>query len=119
MTPEIITLIIAIATISIGLISKQIKTGERIATLETKMELFWKSISLGVTELVKSPTNLRKDYLLDTMNNGDLDYEGALELQQTLYDEYHKKDLDSSRKLAYALIMGRLEIKIYELKKRK
>ena len=90
---------------------------ERISRLETKMELFWKAIENNVSALLKTfPTNINKDVLLDKLSNGELSMEEAQTLRTILIGEMEKF---KNKKIAYILMLARIEQLIYEFKKPK
>jgi ribosome biogenesis SPOUT family RNA methylase Rps3 len=87
---------------------------ERITALETKMELFWKAIETNVSQLLKSyPTNIDKDILLDKLSNRELTLEDAQALRTVLIGEM--ECTKTNNKLAYILIIARVEQTIKEL----
>jgi len=94
-----------------------IKTEGRIATLETKVDLFWNAIEGRVIGMLKSPTHLEKDVLLDQLLHREIKLDGAQRLRTILTEELkNKKRIDNGKRLAYALALGRLEQVIYDLR---
>lgn len=90
---------------------------ERLSSLETKMDLFWKGIENKVVEMLKSyPTFLEKDVLLDKMTRKELNQEEAERLRTILTGEMDKNNNDDARKIAYVLVIGRLEQIILDIK---
>ena len=90
------------------------KMKERITSLETKIDLFWKAIENNVVTLLKTyPTNITKDVLLDKLTNDELTLEDAQLLRTILLGEMATA---AEKKLAYVLIVARLEQKIFDLK---
>jgi cell shape-determining protein MreC len=90
---------------------------ERCASLETKVDLFWKLVEENVSELLKSPHNLHKDDLLDKLKAKELNLDEARELEQILDSEVRDKALDGGSKLAYILVRGHLGRLITTLEK--
>jgi hypothetical protein len=88
---------------------------ERLVRVETRVELFWNAIEGRVIEMLKSPTHLEKDELLDQLLHKEIRLPGAQRLRTILLEELNnRKRIDNGKKLAYALMIGRLEQVIYE-----
>jgi hypothetical protein len=92
-----------------------LKVSERITKVETKVELFWKVVETNVGQLLKSPTHVEKDMLLDKLAHRELNIKEAEQLRGILTDEMQLKGRDNGI-IAYALIIGRLEQILYELR---
>jgi hypothetical protein len=88
---------------------------KRMTELETKVGLFWHVIETNVGQLLKSPTHTEKDLLLDKLAHKELDIPEAERLRSILTDEMQLKGRDNGI-IAYALIIGRLEGLLYELR---
>jgi hypothetical protein len=111
--------VIAICLTIIGLLFQHffVLSGmkERLTSLEVKMDLFWKAIEGNVVKLLKSyPTYINKDILLDKFSNKELEIDDAHRLRTILIGEM--ENTETNNKLAYVLIIARLEQIIYELK---
>ena len=85
---------------------------ERMARLETKMEVFWKVIEKNVAAILKAPTHVDFDALLDKMVAGSLTLEEAYKLQDALNSNPHS---DKTKMLASALMLGRVSQIIIDL----
>ena len=46
---------------------RAVKQENRMTSLETKVDLFWKVVETNVGQLLKSPTHAEKDMLLDKL----------------------------------------------------
>jgi MFS superfamily sulfate permease-like transporter len=90
----------------------------KITRLETQVELFWKAIEGNVGQLLKSPTHIEKDLLLDKLAHRELNLTEAETLRSILTDEMQLHGRDNGI-IAYALIIGRLEQIIYDLRGKK
>ena len=114
--------IIAICVSIIGLLYQQFgvleNIKERLSALETKMDLFWKAIEGNVAHMLKTfPTNINKDILLDEFSKGELTLEEAQKLRTILMGEMEISDKSAiGNKLAYVLVIGRLEQVIHDLR---
>ena len=94
------------------------KIKERLTSLETKTDLFWKIIEGNVVKLLKTyPTNIDKDILLDKLSNGELVITEAERLRTVLSSEL--ENTKKNNKLAYILVVARLEILLTEIKNKK
>jgi len=94
------------------------KIKERLTSLETKTDLFWKIIEGNVVKLLKTyPTNIDKDILLDKLSNGELVITEAERLRTVLSNEL--ENTKKNNKLAYILVVARLEILLTEIKNKK
>jgi hypothetical protein len=91
---------------------------KRMTSLETKVDLFWKVVETNVGQLLKSPTHTEKDMLLDKLAHQELNIEEAEKLRSILTDEMQIKGRDNGT-IAYALIIGRLEGLLYEMRMEK
>jgi len=102
-----------------GFIQKQadraVEQDRRMTKLETKVDLFWKVVETNVGQLLKSPTHPEKDLLLDKLAHKELNIGEAERLRSILTDEMQLKGRDNGI-IAYALIIGRLEGILYELR---
>ena len=93
---------------------------ERLTSLETKMDLFWKGIEQNVIGMLKNyPTNINKDVLIDKMARGELSQEEAERLRTMLVSEVANEKGGDGKKIAYILAIGRLEQIIFEIRKNK
>ena len=123
MSPELIISMSAVAVAVFGLLLQYFavlsKIKERLTALETKVGLFWKGIEGQVVEMLKSPTNLRKDELLDLLREERLTLDGARELKEIIEAELKRKAVDGGTALACAFLFGRLDQIIFEHGRRK
>lgn len=93
----------------------QNRLNERLVRVETKVDLFWTAIEGKVVEMLKSPAHLEKDELLDQLAHKEILLPGAQRLRTILSEELNnRKRIDNGKRLAYALMIGRLEQVIYE-----
>jgi hypothetical protein len=93
---------------------------ERVASLETKMDLFWKVVEGNMSQLLKSyPTNIRKDILLDKFSKAELNLGEAEELRTIMICEMNKTQksikVQKGNIVAYVLVIGRLDQVIHDL----
>lgn len=89
---------------------------ERLSSLETKVDLFWKVVEDKVTQILKSPNYFDKDLLLDKMRDRSLSLKEAEALRTIMNEEIslnHSKHL-----LGSILIIARLEGIIAEARKK-
>ena len=103
-------------------LGEHIKVLERLACLETRMEMYWGSIDGKLVYMLKSyPTNLEKDILLDRQLRSVLTLSEAERLRTIISCEF---ELEKTKKpeekatgfmMAYILELGRLEQIIFDL----
>jgi hypothetical protein len=87
---------------------------ERIAALETKMEIFWKAVGANVAQMLKSyPTNLRKDILLEKLSTKEITLDESYELRTILKGEMQ---LAEKERIGYVLLIAGIDVVIYDLK---
>jgi hypothetical protein len=93
------------------------KLQERLAALETKMEIFWKAVGNHVSEMLKSyPTNIEKDILLEKLATKEITLEEAYKLKTIVKGEMQKAE---NERLAYILLLAGIDVVIYEIKTEK
>jgi hypothetical protein len=97
---------------------REVAREARMSKLETKVDLFWSVVETNVGQLLKSPTHAEKDLLLDKLAHKELNIDEAERLRSILTDEMQLKGRDNGI-IAYALIIGRLEGILYELRAEK
>ncbi len=125
MTPEEITGLIAGVASFIAILAKHfgpdakmreqtanteeqaVKLEGRLVRLETKIDLFWTAIEQNIPRLLKQPTHLLRDRLLDKMSKGDLSREEAKELMEDLKNDTEASD--GTKVLALTLVLARLQ----------
>jgi hypothetical protein len=100
------------------------KTGsllDRMAILETKVEVFWKSVAMDAAKIIHSPNPERKhvDDLLDAFMGGTLTDEGAEKLRVLLryimkYEPGDETDfpINQGEQLAAAILLRTMEHKM-------
>ena len=110
-------LIIVIAIALIGYVVQYfciiVRMDKRLVKVELQSGLFWTMVEKNMTDILKQPTHLGKDELLDHMRDGGLTLEEAHELKAILEEE--KKDprrYRGNRQMAYIMILARLEMVI-------
>jgi hypothetical protein len=93
------------------------KLQERLASLETKMEIFWRAVGNHVSEMLKSyPTNIEKDILLEKLSSKEITIEEAFRLKTIIKGEMQSADKE---RLAYILLLAGIDVVIYEIKSNK
>jgi hypothetical protein len=97
----------------IGIKTDMAKLSDRLVSQETKMELFWKSVSISVATLIKQPIHFRKDELMDKLkldmqgNKGVINEVELVELRKVLSEEVVELEgTKDPRSLAYALALA-------------
>ena len=85
---------------------------ERMKAVETKVELFWNVVTDGVKGMLKHPDAVQKDFLLEKLPH--LDKKEAIELRAILKNEFYHAN-DKEIKLAYILVLARIEIILHDL----
>ena len=123
MTPEAIALIAISVSLASFLFQQfgviaQVK--QRLAALETKMELFWKAAEQQMVKLLHSPVHAEKDSLLHRVfeEKDHEDLEAMDKLRRLLQKELDHRE-PNHLNLTYALAIGRLDTLIYEAKGKK
>jgi len=101
---SIVSIIVTIGTIYFGFINK---LTERITKVEVKNDLFWKALENKLADMLKSPTHLNKDILLEKFKLGLLNQEEMVVLSTILTEEYNV-----SKSLPLAMLISRLESEI-------
>jgi hypothetical protein len=91
---------------------------ERIAKIETKVDLFWRVVETNVGQLLKSPDHYLKDLLIDKMARRELTLPEAEQLRSILTDEMQLMGRQNGV-VAYTLILGRIEQLLYDLRAKK
>jgi len=90
----------------------------RISRLEVKMELFWNAVGDVVKNLIKQPTHLRKDKLMDKLldkRDSNISNVELVELKSILHSELPDLKLQkSSQSLAYALALAYIDQILYD-----
>ena len=101
---SIISIIVTVSTIYFGFINK---LTERITKVEVKNDLFWKALENKLADMLKSPTHLNKDILLEKFKLGLLNQEEMVVLSTILTEEYNV-----CKSLPLAMLISRLESEI-------
>ena len=90
--------------------------GNRLTTMETKMELFWNAVGGVMSSLIKQPIHFRKDKLMDKLVLENLpllpeaSIEELLELKMILKDELVTlREIKDPKSLAYALALAYID----------
>ena len=91
---------------------------KRMTSLETKVGLFWTVIEKNVAQLLKSPDHVEKDMLMDDLSRHELTLDNALKLRAIVTDEMQLKGRKNGI-LPDVLILGLLEVRIFELRQGK
>lgn len=119
---ESIIAIVVASTAIVGLLYQQFGVlgdiKERLTSVETKMELFWTAIQSKTIDMLKSPTNLVKDGLLDKLRNGDCTRDDCHTLYDMLIAEMKAKKPSDGKMLAYCIVLGRINQRLFDLENR-
>lgn len=90
----------------------------RLSRLEVKMELFWNAVGDVVKNLIKQPTHLRKDELMDKLldkRDTNISNVELVELKSILHAELPELKIQkSSQSLAYALALAYIDQILYD-----
>jgi hypothetical protein len=90
----------------------------RLSRVEVKMELFWNAVGDVVKNLIKQPTHLRKDELMDKLldkRETDISNSELMELKTILHYELPELKIQkSSQSLAYALALAYIDQILYD-----
>ena len=91
---------------------------ERLASVETKVDIFWQAVGSQVKDMLKQPTHFRKDDLLERFPS--LTDEELLELRDTLVCELRERKQNMPKdqlNLSYALMLGNIRNEMIERSK--
>lgn len=88
-----------------------IKIRERIARMETKVEVFWKDVSFDAAKILHTPhpENARRDYLLERFLAQQITSEELAELVITLKKIIEEKDREFGERTAASQLLRALE----------
>lgn len=90
----------------------------RLSRVEVKMELFWNAVGDVVKNLIKQPTHLRKDELMDKLldkRDTNISNIELVELKSLLHSELPELKIQkSSQSLAYALALAYIDQILYD-----
>jgi len=89
----------------------------RLSKLDALYQIFWKIIEEKVVDVLKSPTHIQKDILLDKFKNRTIELDEMEELKNILDHEQHLKK-NTNNKLGYIMVMARLEQLILSRRKK-
>lgn len=89
--------------------------GERIKALEVKTELFWQAVQKSVINLLKHPTEKRRDILMDKLGNQTATIDELKELRVLIACEERIK---KEEVLAAGLLIARIDALLYNLEVR-
>jgi hypothetical protein len=117
-TLNVMIALLAIFISIVGLLTQHFtsiaRLKERIATIEVKIEPFWKLVEQQLPLLLKQHSAFRKDELLDKMSIGGLVLPEAKELDNILEYELKERTMPD-RTLIYVMVLGRLKQVIFEM----
>ena len=86
---------------------------ERLVTLETKMELFWKPLQAFLTEAIHHPTTPSIDAKLERFD--DLSMSELYELKAEIKEDAAKLEEKTGVKaLYYTLLLSRIDLRIHD-----
>lgn len=88
---------------------------QRLTKVETRGDLFWKIVEDKMVEVFHSPEHPRRDELMDRWRDKQLGLEEAIELRLLVNHAFDLTNGDDPRKMAAALILGKLEQDIVDL----
>jgi hypothetical protein len=91
-----------------GLSKRLGQLNERTTRLEAESRLFWTVLQPHLAEIIHSPTHPRRDFLVDQFNETEMNNEELVELAELL-DVNIKENCDTAKRLASALLLGRVE----------
>jgi hypothetical protein len=80
----------------------------RVTTLEAESRLFWTVLQPHLAQIIHSPNHPRRDYLVDRFNETEMSNAELTELAGLL-DLNIKENCDTAKRLASALLLGRVE----------
>jgi len=83
---------------------------ERLAKLETKVEVFWKALETNLVNLLKLPTHLLMDELLDKLAANTLGRGERAQLSAILAERLQTEE-NTAMKVAISLVLARLKVK--------
>jgi hypothetical protein len=95
-----------------------VKISERMTKVEARTDLFWKVVENNVGQILKSSTHTEKDVLLDKLAHRELDTPEVEKLRGILTDEMQLLGR-RPEVVGYALIIGRLEQLLLDLRGKK
>ncbi len=88
---------------------------DRVTRLETKIEIFWKTMEQTMVNVLHSPHTPEFDKLLETLSNASLNMIQAERLKVLLLDEVKTANVGNSRKIAASILLARIEQVILRL----
>lgn len=93
-----------------------VESRERLARLETKVEVFWKSVALDAAKILHTPhpENARRDDLLEKFTDGSITREELEELIRTLNKIVEEKHREFGERTAASTLLRAIEIQ-YEI----
>jgi hypothetical protein len=88
-----------------------IKIRERIARMETKVEVFWKDVSFDAAKILHTPhpENARRDYLLEQFMKQEITIDELKELVDTLKAIIDQKHREFGERTAASNLLRALE----------
>ena len=78
-----------------------------IATLKQNDEVFWKVIGPHMSGIIQSPTHVNRDHLVNRLDEGNLTYQQALELNSMLGHAL-EAERDNTTKVALAFKLAQV-----------
>lgn len=89
---------------------------ERCALLEMKMGIFWRLVEENLSTMLKRPTHLEMDSLLDKLHSHTLTLPEAYQLRDWLTQVYLEEEVEQAQQRVIAiLVLGAVESLIHEL----
>jgi hypothetical protein len=111
----IISVLIALSSLLIIVTrnkNKDIETiADRLARLETKVDVFWKDVSFDAARVLHSPHPefARRDELLEKFMSAQLNINEAMELEAMLNEVLSKHDVESGQRMAASIVLRYLK----------
>ncbi len=102
-----------------GFIQKQadraVALENRLTKIEMKTDLFWETVRHAVLPLMKSPTHIEKDTLVDKLYRREITIPEAERLRAILADEMELLGRDNGV-IGYVLSIGLVQRTLYDLR---
>lgn len=107
MNTAYIAIVISILGVLFNYFAFVVRQEGRITRLEVQSGIFWKALENKLADMLKSPTHLSKDILLDKFKDDCLDEAETMILRTMLTEEYNKK-----KTLELSMFISRLETRL-------
>lgn len=105
---------VGIAALAIGIVGGYIKLRERLIVVETKLNLFFKDVSLTKADFLHSPHTPELDLLLEKVQSGEkMKQNEVLSLIEMLKQILKSSSETESRKSAAGMLMATVRAQYY------